>query len=225
MATTVALSVLRTRARQRADQENSGFITDTELNYYLNGSLAELYDLLVSVYDDEYFATSYSFNTIAQTETYALPAAHYKTLGLDLVLSSTQVIPLKKFVFGDRNKYKTALFNLQGSELCRYRLNGSNILLSPIPNSVHSLKLWYIPSFTPLSADGDTFDGINGWEEYAIVDAAIKMKIKEDSGIQELSYQKASLLERILKMRQNRDAGEPGKIANVRRYGRYLGGA
>ena len=38
----VALNTLRDEARQRADQVNSEFVTDAELNGYLNNSWSEL---------------------------------------------------------------------------------------------------------------------------------------------------------------------------------------
>jgi hypothetical protein len=225
MSKNVTLLTMRTRARQRADQENSGFITDPELNYLLNVSCAELYDLLVSAYDDEYFSTTQDISTVSGTESYALSSTFYKLLGVDLVLSSSQISPMKKFTFGERSQYKSALFNAQGSDSFCYRLNAGNILLSPIPSSVRTVRVTYVPAMTTLALDGDTFDGINGWEEYAIIDAAIKMKIKEDSGIQELVYEKNSILARIKSMRHNRDAGDPARITNTRgRSGRLVGG-
>ena len=42
MTAYVALNELRDRTRQRADQVNSQFITDAELNGYLNNSWSEL---------------------------------------------------------------------------------------------------------------------------------------------------------------------------------------
>ena len=44
----VALSDLRTLVRQRADQENSQFVTDEELRQYINRGYAGLYDMLVT---------------------------------------------------------------------------------------------------------------------------------------------------------------------------------
>ena len=43
---------LRTRARRRADMENSTFVTDAEIQDYLNSSIAELHDFMVKSYED-----------------------------------------------------------------------------------------------------------------------------------------------------------------------------
>jgi hypothetical protein len=63
-----------------------------------------------------------------------------------------------------------------------------------------------------LSLTTDTFDGINGWEEFVIVDAAIKCMIKQELGTQELEKQKKDLIRRIEAMAPNRDADAPACI-------------
>ena len=55
----VSLSTLRLLARQRADMENSQFVTDTEMRRYINRGYAELYDLIVtSANSEDYFLES-----------------------------------------------------------------------------------------------------------------------------------------------------------------------
>ena len=44
----VSLSTLRLLARQRADMENSQFVTDDEMRRYINRGYAELYGLIVT---------------------------------------------------------------------------------------------------------------------------------------------------------------------------------
>lgn len=58
-------------------------------------------------------------------------------------------------------------------------------------------------------------DGVNGWEEYIVVDAAIKCLTKEESETAVLERDKAFLLKRIEAMASNRDAGKPEKITDV----------
>lgn len=58
-------------------------------------------------------------------------------------------------------------------------------------------------------------DGISGWLEYVITDAAIKMLQKEESDTSVLQFQKAALIKRIEAAAENRDAGNPATIADV----------
>lgn len=58
-------------------------------------------------------------------------------------------------------------------------------------------------------------DGISGFEEYVVVDAAIKAKGKEESGVEELMVRKAALLKQIEDIAENRDPGSAAKTADV----------
>ncbi len=69
---------LRNRSRQRADMVNSRFITDAELNYFINASFGELYDLLVNSRGENYYVSSYNFTTTINQDTYPLPADFFK---------------------------------------------------------------------------------------------------------------------------------------------------
>ena len=67
-----------------------------------------------------------------------------------------------------------------------------------------------------------TMDWVNGWEEYIVVDAAIKILGKEESDVQVLGGRKAALLGRIQSVAINRDQGEPGRTVDT--TGNYLWG-
>ena len=53
------LSQLQLEVRRRSDMENSQFVKDAELTNYINQSYTELYDLLVSIYED-YYVTDFT---------------------------------------------------------------------------------------------------------------------------------------------------------------------
>jgi hypothetical protein len=85
----------------------------------------------------------------------------------------------------------------------------------PTDSATGTYRLWYVPVYTPLVSDSDTIDGVNGWEEYVIVDAAIKMLAKEESSTTHLDQQKQALIDRVEQMAQNRDMDQPEVIADV----------
>lgn len=64
------------------------------------------------------------------------------------------------------------------------------------------------------TADG-TADGVNGWEEIIILDAAIKMLAKEESSTTVLERQKAMMMQRIQRMAADRDASMPERVSDV----------
>jgi hypothetical protein len=219
MATTLAQ--FRTRSRQRADQElgigqdpDTHFISDTELNTYINASAQELYDLLIAATDQDYYLT-FSLPTIVNNATeMSLPTDFYKFKELERKESSdddTKYRVIRKFNFNERNRGGL-----------RYRVVKDKILMSTQLSGGDVYRLWYNPKMTVMSSDSDSFDGINGWEEYVVIDAAIKMMNKEESDPSALMSEKSAIMARIQAMAE-RDIGEPDRITDRRRDGTISG--
>lgn len=207
---------LRTQSRERADMTNSTFISDSELNSYINSSISELHDIMIQSYGSDYFIDTYEFSTVSGTAEYALPSDFYKLRGVDIKLNGQDWFAIKPFNFNERNRFEGfGAWSLLGIANVRYRLIGNNIRFTPEPTGVVDVKLWYIPLPTELSSDSDTFDQYNGYQEYIIVDAAIKMLQKEDSDVSVLLTQKTALKRRIEEASQNRDAGSPESVSDV----------
>ena len=225
MAANVQFSELKTRARQYANMERSNFITEPELGIYINASCQELYDKLIEAYDDEYYAKEGSITTDGVETEYSLPNDFYKLLGVDYRVNGADSLSVRKFQFQKRNYYKNrGIFTLNGNEVVRYRLRANKIMFTPLPRGQKIFDIHYIPTFTKLSSASDSFDGVNGWEEYIVLDAAMKMLAKEETDFSQLSVMLAKIDARIKNMRNNRDANESAKVIDTRRInGNYYG--
>lgn len=215
----VTLASLRNQSRLRADKVNSGYILDAELNQYINNSLTELYDLLVGAYGNDYYLKQYDFSVTGTTKSYALPSDFYKLEGIDLYINPSRFITLKPFMFNERGRYQdgsnwAAIVAIQGP---RYHLTSNNIEFNPSPPGNYNMSMFYVPQCPELVVDSDAFDGINGFEEYVIIDAAIKMLQKEDSDVSVLMAQKNAILKRINLMAENRDIGHSFVVNDVQR--------
>lgn len=220
---TLTLAQLRLASQQRADMVNSGFVTDAEWNSYINQSYYELYDLLVQKYGDDYFVqTPYQFQTDGINGTYALPADFYKLLGVDLQLgdSTTGWVTVKPFNFAERNRYAVPNFqSFYGVTNLRYRVRGNQIWFTPLPSGGQRFQLFYVPRLTELVSDSDVADGVDGWLEYVICDAAIKAGQKEETDVSVLLAQKAALTARIESASENRNAGDPFTVQDTQNTG------
>lgn len=211
----ISLAELRLQARQRSDQEKSKLVKDSELTSYINSSIGELYDLLCEAYGSEYFTIeSSSFFTDGTNFSYALPTDMYELKGVDMRVANQDWITLQQFNFNERNRYgDTGRFT--GIENIRYRLVGNNIRFNPLPDANTEYRLWYVPFPAQLVNDTDTLDGLNSYQEYVIVDAAIKMMQKEESDVSVLMAQKMALQKRIVDKAANRNAAQSGTITDV----------
>lgn len=211
----ITLAQLKSQSRDRADMTNSQFVSDSELVNYINGSIAELHDLLIAAYDNDYFITEYTFNTVSGTDSYALPADFYKLRGIDSKIGTDQWFTLQPFNFNERNSKNDLVAYLAYGNNFRYRIMGSEVVFSPVPQGIYSIKLWYIPVATKLTSDSDTLNDLNQFSEYVIVDAAIKMANKEEADVSVLAAQKAELKRRIEVMAQNRNADKSESISDI----------
>ena len=216
----VGLSKLVARVRRRADMENSAYCSDAEIGEYLRNSLAELADLITINGGQEMLATSAAFVTVADTVTVALPKSFYRLLGVDVVLNGETEI-LRPFMFNERARYSSSVGWTDAARV-GYRLVGTTIRFHPTPDAVYSGTFWFIP--LPLSDSvgsiilddlQNTFNGFAVWDEYAVVDAAMKCLEKEESDTSALAARKAQLAARIIGISQKRDAGSPERVQDV----------
>ena len=282
MSKLVSLNELRDQVRFRADMVNSQFITDAELETYINASCAELYDVLIQKFGNDYYLSSSSVSVLSGTSAYDLPSDFYKLVGVDLALTSTDTVSLRKFNWEERNVRDNLRRYVRD---LRYRIRGNSVIFTPDPTSPETVTVWYIPNikkleqitstntaeastttytvashnfvandvikgsgFTPAGFNveqtvssvtsttvvtnldssaltatvegklNSTFDGVSGWEEYIIVDSAMKCLQKEESDVSVLFAQKNALIQRIEAAAENRDAGEAECVQDMEAY-------
>lgn len=205
MARTITLGELKTLIRQSADMENSSFISDSELTRYINQSATELYGLMVTAYGEDYICSETSITVPANQEKVALPANFLKLLKAEYRPANQRPIPLKQFMLAE----KYLFYNYGTNFNFRFRIMGNNFYLNRSPLTDTTIYLFYIPAFTNLSSDSDTFDGYNGWEQYIVADVCCKILAKEESDFSFHLNQKMDLKKRIEEEIINRTLNEP----------------
>lgn len=237
----MSLYELRLRAQQTADRVGSQFVVTSEWNAFLRLAMYELYDLLITTYED-LFASQYVFiNTNGTTQNYPIPdgctnylggtyggssgvpaEAFYKLAGMDLGINTSNDawVTLLKFDFIERNKYvyPNSTSTIYGVYNMRYRLMGNFVNIIPTPAGNQQIRMWYSPKLPALLQDTDlTTLGYSGWLRYPIVRAAKYALDKEEgSDTSKLDQELIYLKTRIEQTAQNRDAGVPDTISPTR---------
>jgi hypothetical protein len=236
----MTLANIRTQAMQRADRVNSNFVTVPEWRNYINQAMFELYDLLITSYEDYFVAPPIAFVADGNTYLYTLPTGtntfldginnaltvtpppFYKLKGVDLALSNANnaYVTVNKFNFSDRNRflYPNTASTIYGVFNLQYRLLGTNqIEFIPTPSGGQIIRLWYVPRLKELLQDTDTTQmGISGWIEYVVVKAAYYALTKEEADTTSLVMQLVALQKRIEETAMNRDEGSPDTISDAR---------
>ena len=145
-------SDLRTRARRRADMENSTFVTDAEIQDYLNSSISELHDYMVKSYED-YFVSEQTYSVPIATGGANLPDDFYKALGVDYN-SGGITSSLKAYSFSERNIYNTPYAVIDRLAEPMYKVEGNKIKLIPNNSQSGTITLYYVPQATQFSSTG-----------------------------------------------------------------------
>lgn len=208
---TITLLNLRNRSKQRANMENSTFVSDTEWNSYINYSISTLRDLIISKAGNDYFALTQSYTLVNSQEAYALPSDFYKVLWVEMLGDDGYYYKMRRFEVSERNLGRSPL-NYFIPDI-RYRVISNSIYLTP-PTQYggRQIRLWYVPIYPNLSADADTLEGYNGWDEYVVLMSARKALVKEESDVSQVDQELQFINQRLENMADNRDQGEPMRI-------------
>lgn len=209
MARTATLEELRDRAYARGDfaAQTDRFST-TEVNGYINDSIAAFQDLLIQAWGSWFFEADYDFTTSADDSTYPVPGGFY-LVSLVQVNTGTRFRKLRPSGREQRSALTDTNASLSGFPSF-YALRGDNIILMPTPSSAMPVHIEYVPAATVLDSDSDTMDGVNGWEEWVVNDVARKMAVKDNATTQiaVLKDELAVIEQRIRIMAPKRDRGE-----------------
>jgi len=237
----MSLGELRLRSQQTADRVGSNFVGTSEWNAFIRLAMYELYDLLITAYEDYNIAPYVYINTNATTQRYSLPngvnylggvyagtsgnpaAKYYKLAGVDLGVntSNNAWVTINRFDWIDRNAYvyPNSTSTIYGVYNMRYRVMGNDIIFIPTPAGNQQVRLSYAPILTGLLADTDlTTIGFSGWLRYVIVRSA-KYALDKEEGTDstKMDSELVFLKTRIEQSAVNRDQGQPDTISETRK--------
>lgn len=231
MPGTVNLSTMVTRVRRRADMENTDFVSDAEIEEYVEASFGELVDLLIMYSGDATWMSTVTGgqSTVAGTETYSIytndvdmiDADVYKVLGVEVKFDGKwrRIGNFKHW----QNSWLEDQSGWSGPGSVKYKVqwqttlgSEATITFEPAPSAVHEFRVLYIPYPADWSTGGFTnFLGYTGWEEYIIVDAAMKCLEKEESDVSHLARRMEIQRDRLTHHAQSMNMGEGSIIRDI----------
>lgn len=211
---------LQTYTRQRLGIEQNQTITDSELQTYLNMSMAAL-DLILCTNYEDYRMTKY-LAVIASTNQIPLPPDFFKLRAVDFGCPGAWVTI---YIFGlqERNRFNNPIGNMfapYGNQAARkIRVMNNAIYVEPENISSGQYQVWYTPKFQNLVNPTDTLDpdmDTQGFIEYAVASTGIKVYNKLLLPIQGFQEEVKYYEEMVRNGAKNRMASGPKTIQNVR---------
>lgn len=196
MARTFTFEELYDRFAEMADIEGDTHVGAAERRKAINSGVSDTWDKICSNGLGEKYVKKVSFNTTAGTSEYAFSTIctdgdFYRVHQL-YVVEGTQLRPLPR---------------VQPAEIAPFKA----------PTSTVAMKLYYLPCApepdptNEATWEAQTFDGINGWEEHALIVAIGHVKRKKDDSYSPFAQRKRELEERMATLGQV-DFGEPMRV-------------
>lgn len=218
MADPVKLSTIVTRIQRLADMENAtDFASTAFIKDLVNQSLAELIDILRSFFGQEYHRKSHPIAITSGTRAYPLPADFLALLWAELEVSTNETSRIHPYTVHSASHART----LHGTDPIFYRIgergpsNARMIDFLPEPTGTHAVVLYYIPTAPQLLNDEDTFDAVNGWEDYIVWDVVAALLNKEESDMSYAISKREMIRKRIESLAGATDQGSPDRIGDV----------
>lgn len=190
MSRNVSLLQLRTWARELSDTENDPNITDSELTALANRHLTEVFDRLVDSGPADYYAATTQITTSSGVIEYPLEVNFRNLVGVYVRETSDirrQLLPMGNTA---RSRYKA-------------------------PTGSWTVDIEYIPTAPELEADGDTFDGVSGFEELIANLMAKDVMLKREADVSSVLACIARQDARIASRARSRDKGNPKRITDL----------
>ena len=143
------ISDILTFIRNKLGEPTAAFWSDVELTVDINSAAKEVYaEVLQSV--KGFFETSTTISTVVGTETYQLPTGCWK-INLIERTDMNPPVNLMPIDIVEKNRfYRDSIGYASGYE--RYWISGNYIGIAPIPDSVVTYKIWYVPTLANMTS-------------------------------------------------------------------------
>lgn len=227
MSQTETVANIVTRATERADMENSNFISAAEKRRLLNVWTKKLHSKLVKI-DPERFVREQTLTGDGSTYDFSVAADYYGTVGIDYVSDQNEgiYVPLPR-LFGDTETKVSQTYS--GVPLgYTFRYNNTTpstelIRLMPTPDSSTLVRHRYIVTPPTYATDGtddaELVWAVAGYEEYVVLGMARDMLRKEKSSTTEIERDLAEFDQYFTEAAENRTIDSAGYVIDVRSEG------
>lgn len=214
--------------RRRADIENvTRRFPDDEILEYINQSIARLYTLLDRC-DDTYYQKRSNITTVSGTAIYQLPLDFWNLKQVTVQISPGILFMARQFMLSEGPWLQTMAIWSSGFpvyyRICSLAGTGGDldgIEFAPKPSGNYLVVVTYAKSPQRLGLGNDFFDGKAGYEEWIILDAAIKVRRKQNTDATPLMADKAEVENWVLGSANRRDQSSPQRISDAQTVDYY----
>ena len=225
------LTELTTQVRRRADMEDTLFVSDDEIQDYIQESYLDGYEIMIESSGPEAFMrTAQAVTTSTSTPIYALSeASEQVAMAMRLVRAVINVNgEIRRLAGNARPEVVTEgaagirgvpqRASLIGPTILRSSASDprAQLLLDPAPDAEYTVTVYYIPFPPDLTTNANqNLLGYYGLQEYVVCDAAAKCLEKEETDARHLWARREKAAERIRWGMRARVGDGWGKVTDI----------
>lgn len=173
------LSDMITLVRERGDLRNTNRFPDSYITKELQAAFGEGYQIVAQAHEG-FYDTDTTTPTVANQAYVAAPTGAWRILAVDR-LDGTSYVSVPRVGVKDRNRFTTT------GKPEGHRLTARGIDLYPTPDAVYTLRVIYTPVAPTLDTTQREF--YNGWEEYALYGALVRIYLNQNRDASEWEKQ------------------------------------
>lgn len=153
---------LITYVRALLKEYSAGEWTDAMILEVMNAAMEDVWDRQIAL-DEDFVIEEHSITTVAGTREYDLPTGYLKLEGV-FILDSNTYLPMSKTrkedMWRDESIGSQAALSINTS---MYYIKGEKIGFVPMPADAASIRILYVPTFSPVHTDAiEAYDESGG---------------------------------------------------------------
>lgn len=159
------LLTLRARTRAKADESAVDFIDNTKLDASINAAHRWVYKRLAQKFEDLFLVEGTTvntgkFDTVSSTSGYNLPSTLMKLAKVECrpaaSTSENDYRPVDKSNLGAHDGENWTPIREGYLPFFTYFIAGTKVYFRPVPSETFTVRLWFVPRATAMTATSDT---------------------------------------------------------------------
>lgn len=207
---TITLAQLKTDVLRNVDMVSGSLVSDDELRRHINKGGGDLFDQFTLRYQDYLTAPVPTEFTLSPGQNvFTLPGDVVKLRGVDRQVGGGWV-RVRSYGHESRDRHSQAFVGrgvVPGSDV-RYREFRNTLRFEPERSAAGRYRFWYVQARTELVNDDDSIDLPNGWDDYIVLDAAIRCLEKGGLDLSSQRLRKSEMKQRLEDVMSSRDGSE-----------------
>lgn len=198
------------------DDPNQTYFTPAQLLVWINLAHRQVQMLLLQA-GENYYMKPVETYTVASQSDYVLPSDFMVDHRLEYVISGTGVnenrVPLTEITTNQQD-----MIAITSGQPTNYYIKKDRVTLSPTPDNIYLLRLYYSPMVANLTSDSDVPDIPEQYMEYVAILGAYNGFIKDDRVPNNILAKMAQFEKLLKEMSEDRVQDHSRRIVELNSY-------